>query len=76
MSLTSSILDFVFTVVRLPDFPFAALGHSERHAWGMTIFENDDLDFFREKVNPENPDQVWQRDHWENLKIRQGNYQS
>ncbi len=51
-------------------FPFAALGHSERHAWGITIFENDDLDFYKEKVNPEDSNQVWERDHWAELQLR------
>ncbi len=34
----------------LPGFPFAPLGHSDRHAWGVTMFENDDVDFFEEKI--------------------------
>ena len=52
-------------------FPFAALGHSERHAWGMTIFENDDLDFYKERVNPDDSNQVWERDHWADLQRRE-----
>ncbi len=51
-------------------FPFAALGHTERHAWGLTIFENDDLDFYEEKINPDNPAQVWQHDKWVDMKVR------
>jgi penicillin amidase len=27
-------------------FPFAPIGHTLHHAWGLTILENDDLDFF------------------------------
>jgi penicillin amidase len=34
------------------------------------MFENDDVDFYRERLNPDNPHQVWFVDHWEDLKIR------
>jgi penicillin amidase len=50
--------------------PFALIGHNRFSAWGLTMFENDDVDFYRERLNPENPNQVWFMDHWENLKIR------
>lgn len=50
--------------------PVPLLGHSEHGGWGLTMFENDDADFFREKANPANPGQVWYKDHWENLTIR------
>jgi penicillin amidase len=50
--------------------PFGALGHNESGGWGLTMFENDDVDFYREKPNPENPNQVWFRDHWEELRTR------
>lgn len=50
--------------------PFGALGHNASGGWGITMFENDDTDFFREKPNPQNANQVWYKDHWENLKVR------
>jgi penicillin G amidase len=50
--------------------PFGALGHSQYGGWGLTMFENDDVDFYREKSNPTNPNQVWFKDHWENLTER------
>jgi len=50
--------------------PFAFIGHNRFAAWGVTMFENDDVDFFREKVNPEDPGQVWVDDHWELFKKR------
>ena len=50
--------------------PFALIGHNRYAAWGLTMFENDDVDFYRERSNPDNPRQVWAVDHWENLKIR------
>lgn len=36
----------------LSGFPFAVLGHSRAYAWGLTMLENDDLDFFAERVDP------------------------
>ena len=51
--------------------PVPVLGHSEYGGWGLTMFENDDADFFREKVNPANANQVWYKDHWENLAFRE-----
>ncbi|HRH66219.1 MAG TPA: penicillin acylase family protein, partial [Bacteroidia bacterium] len=55
----------------LAGFPFAPIGHSRRHAWGLTIFENDDLDFFVEKADTTNPNRIWVKDHWENLTLRE-----
>lgn len=34
--------------------PFPLLGHNRKYAYGMTMFENDDADFFEEKLNPKN----------------------
>jgi penicillin G amidase len=50
--------------------PVPALGHHDAAGWGITMFENDDMDFYREKQNPDNPNQVWNKDHWEDLQIR------
>lgn len=47
-----------------------ALGHTAYGAWGLTMFENDDADLYREKPNPQNANQVWFRDHWEDLQVR------
>ena len=49
--------------------PFAIIGHNRRMAWGVTMLQNDDLDFYLERSNPDNPNQVWFRDEWEDLKI-------
>lgn len=54
----------------LAGFPFAILGHNRFAAWGMTMFENDDVDLFQEKVNPHNINQVWRIDHWQDLNVR------
>ncbi len=61
---------FEFYGNHLAGFPFALVGHNDFCAWGLTIFPNDDLDFYREKPNPDNPLQVWNQDHWEDLMVR------
>jgi penicillin G amidase len=53
--------------------PMPALGHTPYGGWGLTMFENDDADFFREKINPQNSSQVWYKDHWEDLTVRNEN---
>lgn len=55
----------------LAGYPFANIGHNSAAAFGLTMFENDDIDMFSEKVNPENEDQYWAIDHWENFDTRQ-----
>lgn len=37
--------------------PFSLIGHNREYAYGMTMFENDDVDFYFEKNNPDNPNQ-------------------
>ena len=37
--------------------PFPLLGHNKKFAFGLTMFENDDLDFFAEEQNPDNANQ-------------------
>ncbi len=49
--------------------PMALLGSNQKVAWTLTMFQNDDLDMFVEKQNPNNPDQVWSDGRWEDLKI-------
>jgi len=34
--------------------PFPLLGHNREYAYGLTMFENDDVDFYYEENNPEN----------------------
>lgn len=61
---------FNFYGNHLAGFPFALIGHNEFHAWGLTIFPNDDMDFFREKADPNNARRIWNTDHWEELQSR------
>lgn len=34
--------------------PFPLLGHNKNYAYGLTMFENDDIDFYYEQNNPDN----------------------
>ena len=61
--------DFELYGHHLAGIPFALLGHNRERAWGLTMFKNDAMDFYREKQNPEEPNQVWFKDHWEDLKV-------
>jgi penicillin amidase len=45
------------------------VGHNRHVAWGVTNVMVDDVDFFIEKVNPNNPRQYWYIDHWEDMKV-------
>ncbi|CAD5105800.1 penicillin acylase family protein [Zestomonas carbonaria] len=51
--------------------PYASLGHNRQFAWSLTMFQNDDLDLIAEKVNPDNPGQVWYQGDWVNLESRE-----
>ncbi|WP_426414809.1 penicillin acylase family protein [Aestuariirhabdus sp. LZHN29] len=55
----------------LAGIPFAVLGNTRHHAWGLTMFENDDIDFYQERTNPDDPQQVWSIDRWQTLASRQ-----
>ena len=61
---------FSFYGNHLAGVPFARIGHNRFAAWGLTMLENDDVDFYKERINPENPNQVWFVDHGEDLTIR------
>ena len=42
----------------LPSISLPLLGHSKSHAWGITIFHNDDLDIAIENPDPQDPHKV------------------
>lgn len=49
--------------------PGIAVGHNSHVAWGVTNVMVDDVDFYIEKINPENPRQYWYKGHWENMRV-------
>lgn len=61
---------FSFYGHHLAGIPFGLLGNNRFCGFGLTMFENDDVDFFREKSNPENTNQVMYAGSWKNLSIR------
>ncbi len=54
----------------LAGLPFAVIGHNQNLGWGLTIFPVDNLDIYREKVNPNNKNQVWINNQWTTLTSR------
>lgn len=55
-----------FALLGIPGIP---VGHNLQVAWGVTNVMVDDVDFFIEKINPEDPRQYWYKDHWEDIKV-------
>ena len=51
--------------------PFALLLHNRNYAIGLTMFTNDDIDFYQERTNPDNSDQYLYNDAWKTFKTRQ-----
>ena len=50
--------------------PFPLLAHNRDYAYGLTMFENDDLDMFQEEDNPNNKNQYKTAKGFQNYKIR------
>lgn len=61
---------FSFYGHHLAGLPFGILGNNRFCGWGLTMFENDDVDFFIEELNPGNTNQVRFGNKWEDLVIR------
>ena len=51
--------------------PLPQIGFNRHFAWGITMFENDDMDFYRERLNPDNPNEVRYKGKWVPLQIRE-----
>lgn len=49
--------------------PFPLLGHNRDYAYGLTMFENDDMDLFLETNNPENENQYQTKEGFNNYQI-------
>ncbi|HBI00999.1 MAG TPA: penicillin acylase family protein [Flavobacterium sp.] len=49
--------------------PFPLLGHNRQYAYGLTMFENDDMDLFLETNNPENENQYQTKEGFNNYQI-------
>ena len=53
----------------LAGFPFAPIGHNRFCSVGLTMFENDDVDFYRERINKADNSKVWENNHWVPVKL-------
>lgn len=49
--------DFEMYGHHMAGVPFALVGRNRDLSWGLTMLLNDDMDFYEEKNNPDNPDQ-------------------
>lgn len=61
---------FSFYGHHVAGIPFALLGNNRRCGWGLTMFENDDSDFFNETVNDDGT-QVKFKNEWVPLTERE-----
>ncbi|MDF0717330.1 penicillin acylase family protein [Muricauda sp. 334s03] len=53
----------------LAGVPFPLLGHDRNLAYGLTMFENDDIDFYYEETNPSDSTQYKTAEGWENYEF-------
>jgi len=58
------------TGVVLPGQPFIVAGHNDRIAWGFTNVMVDNVDFYLEKINPENPNQYELNGDWKEMEVK------
>jgi penicillin amidase len=57
------------TGLSLPGQPLIIVGHNDSIAWGMTNTYVDNLDYYEEKINPDNPDQYLLNGVWKNFEV-------
>jgi penicillin amidase len=62
--------DFELYGCYLAGTPFPLLGHNRQYAYGLTMFENDDVDFYQEENNPNNPNQYQTKTGFKEYEIR------
>ena len=51
--------------------PFPLLGHNHNYAYGLTMFENDDIDFFQEETHPTDSTLYRFKEGWKKYEITQ-----
>jgi penicillin amidase len=62
---------FSFYGNHLAGIPFGLVGHTRKHSFGLTMFENDDQDFFEEMLNPANPLETIYGEEFRPIQIRE-----
>lgn len=55
--------------VYLAGIPLPVIGQNEHCAWGFTNVMTDDIDFFTEKIHPENPHLYLHGDEWKEMEL-------
>lgn len=55
----------------LAGFPFAPILHTDSYANGITMFENDDIDFYVEEVHPEDSNRYQHKREWKEISSRE-----
>ena len=50
--------------VHLPLVPFPVIAHNPDKAWAITMFENDDIDLYRETFDADDPSRVMYKGEW------------
>lgn len=53
----------------LAGFPFAPILHTDSYANGITMFENDDIDFYIEEIHPEDSNVYRHNGEWKEMDI-------
>ncbi len=53
----------------LAGVPFPLLGHNRNTAYGLTMFENDDINFYEEKTNPKDSTLYQYKNEWKKYEI-------
>ncbi|MDP2089083.1 MAG: penicillin acylase family protein [Flavobacteriaceae bacterium] len=51
--------------------PFPLLGHNHQYAYGLTMFENDDIDFYEEETHPTDSTLYRFKDGWKKYEFTQ-----
>ena len=52
-----------------PVIPGVSIGHNDRGAWGLTIFQSDAEDLYVYELNPDNPNQYKYQSKWEDMTL-------
>ena len=52
----------------IPGLPGISVGHNRHVAWGITNVMVDDVDFYVQKLKPDDPLQYWHIDGWKKMK--------
>ena len=63
--------EFTIYGCHIAGVPFPAFGHSRKYATGLTMFCNDDIDFFQEKVSPQDSNLYQHKNEWKSFEIRE-----